>query len=157
MAGRGEVALGAVAPPGAPRFLEAGRVRLNRGARCRGRALHQPPRVGLSAGVEAAAPPPVPAVEKYPGAQVPTPLPRPRAGSGPSRPSGKAPSRPAPAPPPAPAGRGCGVRGAGWEWAPRAARPLPSPAAAWARPTRTGNEGWAGEGAGYNPQRTTRP
>lgn len=61
--------------------------------------LHQPPRVGLSAGVEAAAPPPAPAVEKYRGAEVPAPLPRPQAGSGPSRPSWLAPlgSRPVPA------------------------------------------------------------
>lgn len=55
--------------------------------------------VWASAGVEAAAPPPAPAVEKYRGAEVPAPRPRPRAGSGPSRPSGQAPlSRPAPPP-----------------------------------------------------------
>lgn len=76
--------------------------------------LHQPPRVGLSAGVEAAAPPPAPAVEKYRGAEVPAPLPRPQAGSGPSRPSWLA---PLPVPPrprrlPQPRG-GYGVRGTG--------------------------------------------
>lgn len=62
------------------------------------RALHQLPRVGLSAGVEAVAPPPPPAVEKYRGVQVPAPLPRPRAGSGPSRPSGQAPLPSGPGP-----------------------------------------------------------
>lgn len=113
-----------------------------------GPALHQLPRVGLSAGEKAAVPPPPPAVEKYRGAQVPAPLPRPRADSGPSRPSGQA---------PLPFGPGrvafslsalaSGVRGAGWGWALWAARPLPSPVAARARPTSTQNEGWDGEGA----------
>ncbi|KAK2106613.1 hypothetical protein P7K49_016127, partial [Saguinus oedipus] len=68
----------------------------------------------------AAAPPPAPAVEKYPGAEVPAPRPRPRAGSGPSRPSGQAPlSRPA-----GPRRRlaicsGCRVWSAGRGWARR--------------------------------------
>lgn len=71
-------------------FLETRPVRFNQCARCvGGRALHQPPRVRLSAGVEDAAPPP--AVEKYPGAEVSAPLPRPRPSSAPPGSAGKPP------------------------------------------------------------------
>ena len=89
-------------------------------------------------------PAPGPCLGKYRGAQVPAPLPRPWAGSGPSRPSGRASSRPAPDLRSAPRAVVCGVRGTGWGWAPRAARPLPSPAAARTRPKRTWNDGWVG-------------
>lgn len=71
-------------------FLEMRPIRFNQGARCvGGRALHQPPRVRLSAGVEEAAPPP--AVEKYRGAEVPAPLPRPRPSSAPPGSAGEPP------------------------------------------------------------------
>ncbi|XP_059975013.1 sterile alpha motif domain-containing protein 1-like [Mesoplodon densirostris] len=53
----------------------------------------------LTAGVEAAAPPPVPAVEKYPGAQVPAPCPAPEPAQAPPGPPGKPPpARPRPRP-----------------------------------------------------------
>lgn len=133
-AGRDGVDFGAPAPSKAPRFLEVGASALMGMRGVGGPALHQPPRVGLSAGGEAAAPPPAPAVEKYRAAEVPAPCPAP----------GRLRPQPAlRASPPLVSSRsqcllpprsGGGVRGAGWGWEPRAARPLPSPAATPARP-----------------------
>lgn len=114
-----------------------------------GRALHQPPRVGLSAGAEEAAPPPAPAVEKYRGAEVPAPCPAPGPAPAPPGPLGKPPPvRPRPRrrlPP----GSGRPVLDACWGWASRAARPVTSPVAARARPRRARNEGCGGEGADF--------
>lgn len=122
-AGWGAVAFGAAAPPGAPRFLEAGCARCNRDCEV-GRGLHQPPRVGLSAGEEAAVPPPPPPWKSTAARRYPPPSPPP-ADSRPARPSGQAPSRPAPAPAGSPSGLGFGVRGAAWGWRPGLLGPCP--------------------------------
>ena len=105
---------------------------------------------------------PGPCLRKYLGAQVPAPSPRPRAPLGPSqrRPYGQLPSTIV-----------CRVRGSCWGgrhrllgpyphrwvrgtgcgWAPRAARPLPSPVVSWVRPKCTWNEGLGDEKRGIFP------
>lgn len=124
-AGWGAVAVGAAAPSGAPRFLEAGCVRFNRGVGGKRGGRYISHHVWASPLVRRLRSRPRPRRGKVPRRAGTRPLPRPRADSRPSRPSGQAPSRPAPAPSGSPSGLGFGVRGADWGWRPRLLGPCP--------------------------------